>query len=41
MSELHSVAFDDLRDLRSVLDDVHSLRPIGLREVVHVVGLGG
>lgn len=38
MSELHSVAFDDLRDLRSVLDDVPSLRPIGLREVVHGEG---
>ena len=38
MSELHSVAFDDLRDVRSVLDDVPSLRPIGLREVVHGEG---
>jgi glycerol-1-phosphate dehydrogenase [NAD(P)+] len=38
VSELHSVAFDDLRDLRSVLDDVPSLRPIGLREVVHGEG---
>jgi glycerol-1-phosphate dehydrogenase [NAD(P)+] len=41
VSELHSVASDDLRDLRAALavaPEAETLHPIGLREVVHGEG---